>query len=105
MYYGYIPSYVSLLEVQEKSISKGVGRLKQKEPMLFINGWRFLTIGFLIHLWIIGESTNGSFILILLLLIVTSLRWRFALPIWFVLLDVFYLFFCSPHIQILAIML
>lgn len=100
MYYGYIPSYVSLLEVQEKSISKGVGRLKQKEPMLFINGWRFLTIGFLIHLWIIGESTNGSFILILLLLIVTSLRWRFALPIWFVLVDVFICFLFTPHTNI-----
>ncbi|WP_194842145.1 sensor histidine kinase [Gracilibacillus salitolerans] len=58
-----------------------------KEPMLYVNIWRFLNIAVLIHLWIILETTINSFILILLLLIMTSLRWRFPLPIWSVLVD------------------
>lgn len=73
---------------------------KLKEPMLFVNSWRFLTIGFLIHVWVIGESMTHSFILILLLLIMTSLRWRFALPVWSVLLDVFICFLYFPFTDI-----
>ncbi len=70
------------------------------EPMLFVNGWRFLMIGVLIHLWIIGEWMISSFILILLLLILTSLRWRFALPVWFVFIDVFICFLYFPYTTI-----
>lgn len=58
------------------------------EPMLFVNGWRFLHVGVLIHLWIMSESATSSFILILLLLIMTSLRWRFRLPAWSVAVDI-----------------
>lgn len=71
-----------------------------KEPMLFINGWRFLQIGLLFHLWIVGDSDIGSFILILLLLVVTSLRWRFKLPVWTVLLDLLACLLFIPHTDI-----
>nr|WP_144923381.1 hypothetical protein [Paenibacillus bovis] len=61
---------------------------KLVEPMLFVNSWRFLMIAVLIHLWIIGDFVHSSFILILLLLMMTSLRWRFTLPIWSNVIDV-----------------
>lgn len=57
------------------------------EPIRFVNAWRFLNIGVLVHLWIIGESATSTFILILLLLVMTSLRWRFKLQAWTVLMD------------------
>lgn len=72
-----------------------------KEPKLYVNSWRFLNIGFLLHLWIISDTTVYSFILILLLLIMTSLRWRFTFPAWSVLLDtmICLLFFQSTVIS------
>ncbi|WP_026906701.1 sensor histidine kinase [Paucisalibacillus globulus] len=73
---------------------------KLMEPYVFVNAWRFLMVGVLIHLWIIGDSMSSSFILILLLLITTSLRWRFPLPIWFVFIDVF---ICSLYFPYTAI--
>ncbi|PAV30675.1 hypothetical protein CIL05_06120 [Virgibacillus profundi] len=71
-----------------------------KEPMFFVNVWRFLMIGVLIHLWIMEEATTNSFILILLLMIMTSLRWRFALPVWSVLVDAFICFLFFPYTAI-----
>jgi len=71
-----------------------------KEPKLFINGWRFLQIGLLFHLWIVGDSDIGSFILILILLIMTSLRWRFKLPVWTVLLDLLACLLFFPYTDI-----
>ncbi|WP_213413421.1 sensor histidine kinase [Xylanibacillus composti] len=52
------------------------------EPHLYVNGWRFLTIGVLFHLWVIGQSSADALVLILLLLVMACLRWRFALPAW-----------------------
>jgi len=78
-----------------------------KEPAVFINGWRFLQIGLLIHLWIVGDSDIAPFILILILLMMTSLRWRFRLPLWTVLLDLLacLLFFPYTDIHYVAIAL
>lgn len=59
-----------------------------KEPILFINAWRYLNIIFLVHLWLVGEAATNTFILILLILVMTTLRWRFQLPMWSVILDV-----------------
>ncbi|WP_062049068.1 sensor histidine kinase [Bacillus sp. JCM 19034] len=73
---------------------------KLKEPMHFVNGWRFLTLAVLTHLWIIGQFMNGSFILILLLFIMTSLRWRFALPAWSALFDLFFCFLFAPYTDV-----
>ena len=73
---------------------------KLMDPMLFVNGWRFLMIGVLIHLWINGDFMISSFILILLLLIITSLRWRFTLPVWSILMDVFICFLFYPYTDI-----
>lgn len=73
---------------------------KLMDPMLFVNGWRFLLIGALIHVWIIDESTTSSFILILLLLVLTCLRWRFSLPLWTLFLDVFICFLSFPFTNI-----
>lgn len=67
------------------------------EPMSFVNGWRFLMIGVLIHLWVIGDAMISSFVLILLLLIMTSLRWRFTLPVWCVIFDIFICFLYFPY--------
>lgn len=73
---------------------------KLMEPLVFVNGWRFLMIAVLIHLWVIGDSKISSFILILLLLIMTSLRWRFALPVWCVFIDVFICFIYLPYTDV-----
>jgi len=70
------------------------------EPHLFINGWRFLYIMVLIHLWIIGDFDAGSFILILLLLFMASLRWRFSLPAWTVVFDLLFCFLFFPYTNI-----
>lgn len=70
------------------------------EPMLFANICRFLYIAIMIHLWIIDESTISSFILILLLLIMTSLRWRFDLPVWTVIIDIIICCFYFRHTYI-----
>lgn len=70
------------------------------EPMLFVNGWRFIQIGVLLHLWIMGEYTVISFILILLLLVLASLRWRFRLPLWTVLVDAFICILYMPYTEI-----
>ncbi|XID95167.1 sensor histidine kinase [Paenibacillaceae bacterium WGS1546] len=70
------------------------------EPARFAHGWRFLNIGVLVHLWIVGEPTIGSFILILLLLAMVSLRWRFRLPAWTVLIDACICFAYIPHTEL-----
>lgn len=76
-------------EYKKDSMKKWGNRMtKLVEPMLFVNSWRFLMIAVLIHLWIIGDFVHSSFILILLLLMMTSLRWRFTLPIWSNVIDV-----------------
>lgn len=59
------------------------------EPMRFVKGWRFLQIVVLTHVWMIHESSTRSFILILLLLVMACLRWRFDMPVGFVVLDIF----------------
>ncbi|MCM3633994.1 sensor histidine kinase [Paenibacillus camelliae] len=71
-----------------------------KEPTLYIHGWRFLQIGLLMHVWIVGDLGFRAFILILLLLILTSLRWRFRLPVWSVLLDVLLCLLLFPYTDI-----
>lgn len=73
---------------------------KRMEPLLFVNSWRFLMMGAFIHLWVLGDSQISSFILILLLLLMTCLRWRFALPVWFVLVDILICFFYFPYTDI-----
>src|SRR5690554_1697214 len=70
------------------------------EPMLFVNGWRFLQIGVFIHLWIIGDASTMTFILLLLLLVITSLRWRFRLPTWTVFLDIIICLLYVPYTDI-----
>jgi signal transduction histidine kinase len=70
------------------------------EPHLFINGWRFLNIMVLIHLWIFSDFGAGSFILILLLLFMASLRWRFSLPAWTVVFDLLFCFLFFPYTSI-----
>ena len=57
-------------------------------PVQYARGWRFLQIGALIHLWVAGDARPSSFLLILLLLIMACLRWRFKLPVWTVTLDI-----------------
>lgn len=57
------------------------------EPMWLINGWRLLSLGFLTYLWISADFAASEFILLLLLLLLASLRWRFNLPAWSVVLD------------------
>ena len=57
------------------------------EPMSYVNGWRFLQIVVLIHLWIMGDYEKSSFIFILLLLVMASLRWRYGMPLWTVAWD------------------
>ncbi len=71
-----------------------------KEPMLYVNIWRFLNIVVLIHLWMLIESTDCTFTLILLLLMMMSLRWRFSLPIWTVVFDLFFCFLYFPYATI-----
>lgn len=68
-----------------------------KEPYFFINGWRLLNVMVLIHLWIIGDSAPISFILILLLILMASLRWRLSLPAWTVVFDLLFCFLYFPH--------
>jgi signal transduction histidine kinase len=70
------------------------------EPHLFVNGWRFLNIIVLIHLWIISDSETGSFILILLLLLMVSLRWRLSLPAWTVAVDILICILYFPYTSI-----
>lgn len=80
---------------------KGGERMKKlMEPFVFVNGWRFLMIGVLIHLWIIGDVMITSFILILLLLLMTSLRWRFTLPVSCVFIDVVICLLYLPYTDI-----
>lgn len=57
-------------------------------PMLYVNVWRFLNIGVLLHVWILGQSTLVSFCLLLILFMMTCLRWRFEVPLWLVLVDI-----------------
>lgn len=66
------------------------------EPMLFVKGWRFLQAGVLFHLWILEGSRVSSFIMILLLLVMISLRWRYRMPVWSVGLDVMICFLYFP---------
>src|SRR5699024_10181696 len=68
----------------------------RKDPVIFINLWRFLNIGVLIHLWFIGEASMNAFILILLLLMMVTLRWRFNLPVWSVCFDIVICIFFMP---------
>ncbi|WP_052345773.1 sensor histidine kinase [Paucisalibacillus sp. EB02] len=73
---------------------------KLMEPVVFVNVWRFLIVGILMHLWIIGDFMVSTFTLILLLLMLTSLRWRFSLSIWWVCVDVFICFLYFPYTTI-----
>ncbi|WP_020618179.1 sensor histidine kinase [Paenibacillus daejeonensis] len=57
-------------------------------PVPYVQGWRFLQIVALIHLWIAGDARPSLFLLILLLLILVCLRWRFPLPPWTAALDI-----------------
>lgn len=66
------------------------------EPMLFVKGWRFLQVGVLFHLWMLEGSAVSSFILILLLLAMISLRWRYRMPVWSAGLDVLLCFLYFP---------
>jgi len=70
------------------------------ETYFFINGWRILNIMVLIHLWIIGDSTASSFILILLLILMASLRFRLSLPIWTIVFDLLFCFLYFPFTNI-----
>ncbi|MFA1819850.1 sensor histidine kinase [Virgibacillus oceani] len=70
------------------------------EPHFFINGWRFLHIILLIHLWVIGDSTAEPFILILLLLLMASLRWRISLPAWSAGFDLIFCLIFFPYTTI-----
>lgn len=54
----------------------------------FVRVWRFLQIGAIVHLWVVGGAEPGSFVLILLLLVMACLRWRFQLPVWTVVPDI-----------------
>ncbi|MFS0726986.1 sensor histidine kinase [Paenibacillus sp. 1P07SE] len=58
------------------------------DPIVFVRIWRFLQIGMLTHLWIVGDSESVSFLLILLLLVMVCLRVRFKLSLWAVLGDI-----------------
>lgn len=57
-------------------------KAKNLDPLSFVNGWRFLQAGVLFHLWLAEGSEVHSFILILLLLAMICLRWRYRLPVW-----------------------
>lgn len=70
------------------------------EPMQFVNSWRILNLGFLVFLWAKGEYAASVFILLLLLLFFTSLRWRFKMPVWSVLLDAAVCFLYFPYTEI-----
>lgn len=70
------------------------------EPMLFVNGWRFLQAGVFFHLWIVEGSEAHSFILILLLLAMICLRWRYRLPVWSVGVDAVICTLCLPMTEI-----
>ncbi|WP_379135933.1 sensor histidine kinase [Paenibacillus sp. sgz500958] len=72
------------------------------EPMIFVNGWRLLNIGLLIHLWIMGEPKGSSFILILLLLVMMSLRWRYDILVWTVVFDTLLCLMFIPYTDISA---
>lgn len=69
------------------------------EPTRYVNGWRFLNLLFLLYLWSGSEADVSGFILLLLLTLLTCLRWRFRLPVWSVLTDalICFLFFPSAH--------
>ncbi|MBD2867136.1 sensor histidine kinase [Paenibacillus arenilitoris] len=67
------------------------------EPARFVNGWRLLNLGFLTYYWISGEFAAYDFILLLFLILLTSLRWRFNLPAWSVALDAFVCFLYFPY--------
>lgn len=67
--------------------------------MLYVNIWRFLNIGVLTHLWWLGGHPTNTFILILLLLVMTSLRWRFRMPLWTVIIDVIICTLYNPFTQ------
>jgi len=70
------------------------------EPMRFVNGWRLLNIGALLHLWIMADNRISSFILILLLLVMTSLRWRYSIPVWTVVFDAILCLMYLPYTDI-----
>lgn len=67
------------------------------EPKRFVQGWRLLQISLLFHVWVIGEASAGSFVLILLLLLFACLRWRFRLPAWTALCDALACFLYAPY--------
>ncbi|MFF2887343.1 sensor histidine kinase [Paenibacillus sp. NPDC057967] len=70
------------------------------EPIRFVNGWRILNLVFLVYLWASGEYASSVFILILLILLFTSMRWRFKLPVWSILLDTVVCFLYFPYTSI-----
>ncbi|MFC4596846.1 sensor histidine kinase [Cohnella hongkongensis] len=70
------------------------------DPKRFVTGWRFLQVGLLVHIWIMGEYEASAFILILLLFVMASLRWRFRLPLWTVVFDAFMCLLYVPYADI-----
>lgn len=70
------------------------------EPMRFVNSWRILNLGFLTFLWAKGEYATSVFILLLLLWLFTSLRWRFNMPVWSMMLDAGVCFLYFPYTEI-----
>lgn len=71
-----------------------------KEPMLFVNAWRFLNIIFFMHLWLISGAETNAFILILSILVITLLRWRFHMPIWSVIFDFIIISIFLPYAEV-----
>ncbi len=70
------------------------------EPQLYVHTWRFLMVGVLCHLWVFGQDLTNVWILILLLLALACLRWRFALPLWTVVIDVCLCLVYAPYTTI-----
>ncbi|KGA96235.1 hypothetical protein BALCAV_0217480 [Alkalihalobacillus alcalophilus ATCC 27647 = CGMCC 1.3604] len=56
--------------------------------MWFVNGWRFLNLLVLTHLWYVGEYGIEGFLLIILLAIMVCLRYRYLMPVWTVSIDI-----------------
>ncbi|WP_037287845.1 sensor histidine kinase [Saccharibacillus sacchari] len=64
------------------------------------NGWRLLHFGFLTYLWIGFDDAENTFILLLLLFLLTSLRWRFELPAVFLLPDILICVLYFPYTSV-----
>ncbi|WP_413377144.1 sensor histidine kinase [Alkalihalobacillus sp. 1P02AB] len=69
---------------------------KLEDPIWFVNGWRFLNLIVLTHLWYLGEQGIEGFILIILLAIMVCLRYRYELPVWTIIIDTSICLFFVP---------